>query len=215
MAGWMERRPLRGKVRDDPADRSQGRANRSLALGARVGAVRLRAPAPVGGAARALELVRVAVQVGGRVGRELDRLAHVDEVLGLVGQLDGVLGPDLGARDVDPAAVHLDMAVADELAGLPLGQREPEAQDHGVQAGLELAEQLLARDPGLSVGPVVVAAHLPLADPVDVAELLLLEQPDLVLGEALAPVPVLARWIGALDGRAIGAPTQRLPSPTT
>src|SRR5262245_34436887 len=164
---------------------------------------------------RALELVRVAVQVRRRIGRELDRLAHVDEVLGLVRELDGVLGLDLGARDVDPAAVHLDVAVADELAGLPLGQREPEPEDHGIEAGLELSEELLARDPGLATGALVVAAHLAFADPVDVTQLLLLEQPDLILGDALAAVAVLARRIGTLDSRAIGAPTKGLPGPAT
>src|SRR5262245_43860721 len=164
---------------------------------------------------RALELVRVAVQVRRRIGRELDRLAHVDEVLGLVRELDGVLGADLGARDVDPAAVHLHVAVADELSGLPLRQGEAEPEDHGVQAGLQLPEQLLAGDAGLAAGAVVVAAHLTLADAIDVAELLLLEQADLVLGEALAAVPVLAGRIGTLERRAIGTPTQGHPGPTT
>src|SRR5215211_9155099 len=157
---------------------------------------------------RALELVGVAVQVRGRVGRELDRLVHVDEVLGLVRELDRVLGLDLRAGHVEAAAVQLHVAVADELAGLALGEREPEPQDHGVQTGLELADELLAGDGALAARPLVVRAHLAFADPVDVAELLLLEQADLVLGEALAAPPVHAGGVGALGRRAVRAPTQ-------
>ena len=46
---------------------------------------------------RALELVLVHVHVGRRVGRELEGLPHVDEGLRLVGDLDRLPGPDLGA----------------------------------------------------------------------------------------------------------------------
>ena len=80
---------------------------------------------------------------------ELDRLAHVDEVLRLVRELDRVLGLDLRAGDVEAAAVHHDVAVTDELAGLPLGESEPQTEDDRVQTRLELADQLLAGDPAL------------------------------------------------------------------
>jgi hypothetical protein len=153
------------------------------------------------------------VQVHGGVRRELEGLADVDEVLRLVRELDRVLGADLGARDVEATAVEHHVSVAHELARLTLAEGEPEPQDDRVEAGLELADHLLARDAGLAGGLVVVTAHLALAHAVDGAELLLLEEADLVLGDALAAPAVLARWVGSLTSRAVGAPTEGLPNP--
>src|SRR5438876_201307 len=48
-----------------------------------------------------------------------------------------------------------------------------------------------------------------LTDPVDGSELLLLHEPHLVLGEALAPSAVQPRRIGTLVGWAIGAAAHR------
>src|SRR5581483_7663631 len=138
-------------------------------------------------------LVLVPIEVGRRIGRELERLVDEHEVARLRGDLDRLPGLHLGARNVHATAVHQDVAVRDELPGLPLREREPQAKHHGVQARLELADQLLAGDAPAAARAVVVDAHLALADPVDRAELLLLEQPDLVLREALASAAGLAR----------------------
>ena len=151
----------------------------------------------------ALELVLVHVHVGRRVGRELEGLPHVDEGLRLVGDLDRLTGPDLGARHVDAAAVDLHVAVADQLARLALGEREAHPQHDGVQAGLELAHQLLAGDAGLPAGTVVVGAHLALAHR-GIARASASRAADLVLREALAAATVLPGRIGALHRRAVG-----------
>ena len=91
-----------------------------------------------------------------------------------------------------------------ELAGLPHGQREPQPEHDRVGTGLELAEQLLAGDARAALGPREVTAELTFPDAVDGPELLLLDQAHLVLGEALAAPPVLARRIGPLVGWAVG-----------
>ena len=101
----------------------------------------------------------------------------------------------------------------DELARLTGGEREPQAERHGIEPRLELAEQLLARDASLAAGPIVVDAHLPLADAVDRAELLLLEQPNLVLGYALTAAAVLPGRVGALVGRAVRPPAEGRADP--
>ena len=56
---------------------------------------------------------------------------------------------------------------------------------------------------------VVVAAHLALAHAVDRAELLLLDQTRLVLGDALAAAAVLAGRVGSLVRRAVGSSAER------
>src|SRR3954470_2582967 len=150
------------------------------------------------------ELAGVPVQVRRRVGRQVQRFAHVHEVLRLVGELDRLAGLDLRARDVDAATLDVDVAVAHELAGLAHGQGEPQPEAHGVEPRLQLADQLLAGDATLFCGAREVPAELLLAHAVDRAELLLLEQAHLVLGEALAPAAVLARRVWPLAGRAIG-----------
>src|SRR5262249_32431377 len=160
-------------------------------------------------------LARVPVEVRRGVRRQLERLADVDEVLRLVGELDRLAGLDLRARDVDAAAVDPDVAVAHELACLAHREGEPEPEAHGVEARLELADEFLAGDAAAAGRPVEVAAELPLADAVDRAELLLLEQPHLVLREALAPASVLARRIRPLARRAIGTSADgRADAPT-
>src|SRR3954469_19418516 len=79
---------------------------------------------------------------GGEVGRVTDDLSRGR------GRDDGddVFGLDLVARDVDPAAVHLEVTVPDELARLGTRGGEAEARDDVVEARLEDAQQVLAGD---------------------------------------------------------------------
>src|SRR6185437_2587441 len=68
---------------------------------------------------------------------------------------DGVTLADPVARDGDPLAVDQDVAVADELAGLPPAGAPAGPEHHVVQPQLQHAEQVLAGDPGLAVGLLV------------------------------------------------------------
>src|SRR5438093_7071081 len=136
---------------------------------------------------------------------DVEELANREEVARLPADPACLSGPDLDRRDVNALAVDLEVAVRDELAGLAHGQREPEPERDRVGAGLQLAEELLAGDALAPLGAFEVAAELALADAVDRAELLLLDQSHLVLGEPLAAAAVQARRIGTLVRRAIGA----------
>src|SRR6185437_5688896 len=64
--------------------------------------------------------------------------------------LDHVADLDLVAADVDAAAVHLDMAVIDELARGEHGRNELGAIDHGVEATLEQADKVFT---GIALHP--------------------------------------------------------------
>src|SRR5688572_29183446 len=70
---------------------------------------------------------------------------------GLGAQGDDVAPPGLEARDRDPAPVDVDVAVADELAGLGPARAPPGAVDDVVEAQLEHAQQVLAGDALLAV----------------------------------------------------------------
>ena len=70
-------------------------------------------------------------------------------------------------RDVDLAAVHVDVAVADHLAGLRAAGAEAHAVDDVVQAALEHAEQVLAGDALLMRGLLEQVAELAFEDAVD------------------------------------------------
>ena len=81
-------------------------------------------------------------------GGRLDGLADLIVLAALLADLDDVALADLVGGDVDLLAVHLDVAVADELAGLGAGGGEAEGVDHVVEPELELAEQVLTGDAG-------------------------------------------------------------------
>src|SRR6185503_9547452 len=115
------------------------------------------------------------------------------------------VGPHLVARDVDAAAVHLEMAVADDLAGLGARGREAEAVDDVVEARLEHAQQRLARDARRLGRFLVVVADLLLEDAVVAARLLLLTQLEEVLRLLDPAAAVLTRRVAAaLDGALLG-----------
>src|SRR5262249_2913158 len=116
-----------------------------------------------------------------------------------------VVGLDLVARDVDPAAVDVEVAVTDELARLRARGGEAEAVDNVVETRLEHPEQLLAGDAGSFGGLRVIGAELLLEQAVVAARLLLLAQLQQVLALLDPAAAVLARRIGAaLDGALLG-----------
>src|SRR4051794_10740729 len=97
------------------------------------------------------------------------------------------------ARPVHLPAVHREVAVHDELAGLVDGAGQAGPVHHAVQPPLQQAHHVSAGLALAAVGILVRPAHLGLADVVLVPQALLLQQPDLVV-RALAPAaPVHAR----------------------
>src|SRR3990170_4119601 len=129
------------------------------------------------------------------------------ELLGGFLDLDHVADLELVARDVDAAAVHLDVAVVDELAGGGHGSHELGAIDHGIEAALEQADQVFT---GIALHPAgfdVDAVKLALTDVGVIAlQLLLGAQLHAEVGElALAALAVLAGAIFPAVHRALRA----------
>src|SRR6202166_1233435 len=125
---------------------------------------------------------------------ELARLQDHGELLGGFLDLDHIADLHLEARDVDAAAVHLDVAVIDELARGKHGGDEFGAIDHGVETALEQPDQVFA---GIALHPAgfdVDAVELAFADiGVVTLQLLLGAQLHAEVGElALAALAVLA-----------------------
>src|SRR5439155_3699481 len=116
---------------------------------------------------------------------------------------DDVVRTHLIARDVDAAAVDVEMAVAHELSGLRARRGEAEPVDDVVEARLEQAQQLLARDAGAAGRLLVVVAELLLEQPVVPARLLLLAQLEQVLALLDAAAAMLSRRIRATLDRAL------------
>ncbi|OIQ65882.1 hypothetical protein GALL_525560 [mine drainage metagenome] len=125
---------------------------------------------------------------------ELARFEDNSELLRGFLDLDYVADLELVARDVDLAAVHLDVAVVDELARREHRGDELGAEHHGVEAALEEADQVFT---GIALHPAgfdVNAVKLALADVgVITLELLLGAQLHAEVGElAFAALAVLA-----------------------
>src|SRR4051794_8377293 len=151
------------------------------------------------------ERVMVGLQPRGHLGRQLGRVANELHGTGVGLDGDDVAVAHLVAGDVDPAAVDRPVAVADQLARLAARGREAEPDEDVVEAGLEQHEQVLARDPGLARGTLVVVAELLLEHAVVAPRLLLLTQLHPVLGLLLAPAAVIARRVrAALDAALVG-----------
>src|ERR687887_2276526 len=151
------------------------------------------------------DLPREAVVVGleprGDGGREVGGVAD-DRRRGAAGRDgDDVVRLDLVARDVHPAAVHLEVAVPDELARLRARGCEAEPVDDVVEPGLEHPQQGLTGHARALRRLRVVGAELVLEQAVVAARLLLLAQLEQVLGLLDAAAAVLARRVAAaLDG---------------
>src|SRR5262245_4958533 len=145
-----------------------------------------------------------------RAGQHVPVPLDLDHLAGLAPQADDVALADAVAGDVDPAAVDLDVAVVDELAGLGAGGRPAGPVDDVVEPALEQLQHDLAGDAALARGLLVEVAELPLVEAVGEAGLLLLLELLEVLGRVAAPAAaVLTRRVGAaLQGAVLarGAP---------
>src|SRR5262249_51158254 len=134
---------------------------------------------------------------------------HRRELLGGFLDLDAVADLELVAADVDAAAVHLDMAVVDELARGEHGRHELGAVDDRVETALQQADQVLASVALHAAGLDIDAVELALAD-VGVIPLQLLLGAQLhaeVRKLALAALAVLARAVfPAVHGALRAAP---------
>src|SRR4029079_17876079 len=138
-------------------------------------------------------------------GGEIGRVAH--ELLDRASLLerDDVVGPNAVARDVDPAAVYLEVAVTNELAGLRARAGEAQPVYDVVEARLEHPQQVLARCSEAARLFLVRGAELLLEQAVVATRLLLLAQLEQVLALLDAPAAMLARRIAApLDGAFLG-----------
>ena len=116
---------------------------------------------------------------------------------------DDVVRAHLIARDVHASAVHLEVAVAYELAGLRARCGKAQAVDDVVQPRLEEAQELLARDARAAGRLLVVVAELLLEQAVVPARLLLLAQLEEVLALLDAAAAVLTRRIRATLDRSL------------
>src|SRR5581483_2026405 len=152
---------------------------------------------------RALQPVVVGLEPGRDGRRQVGRVAD-DLLCGRSGlERDDVVGRDLVARDVHPAAVHAEVAVPHQLPGLRAGRGEAEPVDDVVEPGLEHPEQVLACDPALLVRLLVVRAELRLEQAVVPPRLLLLAQLQQVLALLDPAAAVLARRVRAALDRAL------------
>src|SRR3982750_3873732 len=140
---------------------------------------------------------------------ELAGFQHRGKLLRRFLDLDEVAGLELVARNIDATAVHLDVAVVDELARGEHGGNELGAIDHGVEATLQEADQVLT---GVALHPAgldIDAVELALGNVGVIAlELLLGAELDAEVGQlALAALAVLAGAIfTAVHGALRAAP---------
>ncbi len=107
----------------------------------------------------------------------------------------------LERRNVDLAAIHFDVAVANDLAGLTARNGEAETESHVVKTALKLLDQQLAGDALRAAGLLVIRAELALKREVDALGLLLFAQLQAVaydLGLAVAAV-LAGREVALLD----------------
>src|SRR5205814_7569797 len=111
---------------------------------------------------------------------------------------------DRERRDVDLAAVHREMTVANELPRLRARRREAEPVRDVVQAPLEQLQQRFARDAARALRLLEVAAELVLQHAVNALDLLLLAQLHPVARKLLLPrLSVLPRCEVPLLDRAL------------
>src|SRR5438552_134303 len=155
-------------------------------------------------------LVVIDIDVVGHVALgELDGLQHMRELPGGFLDLHDVAGLELVAADIDPAAVHLDVAVVDELPRGEHGGDELGAEHHGIETALQDADQVLAGVALQTAGLDIDAMELALRDVgVITLQLLLGAELHAEVGQlALAALAVLAGTVfRAVHGALRAAP---------
>src|SRR5271167_577867 len=107
--------------------------------------------------------------------------------------------------DVDLAAIHLNVSVTHQLAGLAAGHAESQAIDHVVQAALQLLQEQFAGDALGARGLLEVITELAFLGEVNTLGLLFLSKLQAVAHDLrLAVLAMLARSkIALLDGTLI------------
>src|SRR3954451_768785 len=116
---------------------------------------------------------------------------------GLLLDVDDVVLADLVRRDVDLLAVDPEVAVHDELTGVPTGAGEAGPVDHVVEAALQQLQEVVTGLAGTPAGLGVVVVELLLEHAVGEAGLLLLPQLEEVLALLDAAAAVLPGRVGA------------------
>src|SRR5690606_14943177 len=146
----------------------------------------VRPPRPLEQPPRPRRLVHCQPRNRLRPALRLQRRLHGEQILR--GRLDPnlVARPRLVARDVDDPAVHLHVPVPDELPRLLPARRKAHPVHHVVQASLQRDQQVLTRHARLLRRTVEQVPEVPLGDPVDPLDLLLLPELLRVVG-CLAP----------------------------
>ena len=136
--------------------------------------------------------------------------AEQDQFLGAFADRDHIANLALEARDVDLAAVDLDVSVTNNLARLAARNRKTEAVSNVVETRLELLQEQFAGDAGLVGSLLVVGAELGLEREVDALGLLLLAKLQTVadnlldlLGLAVLSRGEVALFDGALVAKAL------------
>src|SRR5690606_39762416 len=114
-----------------------------------------------------------------------------EHLAALLRHLDDAARADRVRGDVDALAVHLEVTVTHHLARLVAGVGEAHAEDHVVQAELQLHEQVGAGLALHAVRAVVVPAELALEEPEHALDLLLLTQLHAVAAELHAALAML------------------------
>ncbi len=121
--------------------------------------------------------------------RHLHRLSHLDEIGG----------------DIHPAAVHQDMVVKHQLAGLGPGVGKAQTVDHVVQAPFQQHQEISAGDPAHALRPLEVTPELLLQDAVHTLYFLLFPELQTVIGNFAPTLTVLSRRVVApLNGAFVG-----------
>src|SRR6185312_9999119 len=127
-----------------------------------------------------------------------DALEDTRDLLGAVLDLDLVVGAALERGDVDAAAVHQEVSVANQLASLRVIGGEPQTIDDVVETPLEELQQVLTGHALHADRLVVVPAELALGETVEALDLLLLTQLRTVVRQLAPPrLTVLAGRVGA------------------
>ncbi len=127
-------------------------------------------------------------------------VANLPRHVGIL-DFDGVVHLEPAGRHIDLAAVDVDVAVGDHLAGGGAGVGKTELIHHVVQAGFENLQHLLAGDAAALQRLFIHAAELALHQPVIIAQFLLFDQTQAVIGG-------LAAGFGAVNAGAIIAAFQ-------
>src|SRR2546422_4547777 len=139
-------------------------------------------------------------------------MLYQHELAARVGDFHPVARPDAIRRDIQGAAVHLDVAVPHQLARLPARHGKAHPIDEIIEAAFQCDEQRLTGHAGLLEHVIENVPELPLREPVDPLDLLFLAQLALIV-RRLAPPPrrltMLAWRVGAPLHRALLGETAR------